>query len=455
MTTRPDTTIAAKGGGRTKARQGTIRKRTPRDVRGGWEFRLELGACEAQRCLACNARYWLDQAPLKACLACSGELVDVRERRQVTRGGLATQRDASAALAQAKVARDGGEDVTRRDTKARLGEFLRKWLVGMKNSLKPTTYASYEMHCIKYIIPRLGSIPLRRLTTTQINAAYDQMRETGRLKDKDRPLSARSVRHTHSVLRLALKDAVTAGLITSNPAIGARLPRDRGEAREMKVWSAEQLAAFLASTSDDRLHELWYTAAFTGLRRGELLGLRWSDVTWSDVDGRSGRLRIRRGLVSVDGKATISSPKTEAGARDVAIDPDTVLALRRQAARQLDDHDRWGDAWQDTGYCFTIENGQPLHPERATKLFREAIEQAKLPRIRLHDLRHTHATLGLEAGIPVKVISQRLGHSSTRITQDVYQHVLREVQEDAAVQIAALVRQAGKPPAIAPAVGAE
>lgn len=223
----------------------------------------------------------------------------------------------------------------------------------------------------------------------------------------------------------------------------------------MKVWSAEQLAAFLASTSDDRLHELWYTAAFTGLRRGELLGLRWSDVTWSDEYGRSGRLRIRRGLVPVDGKATISSPKTEAGARDVAIDPDTVLALRRQAARQLDDHDRWGDAWQDTDYCFTIANGQPLHPERATKLFREAIEQAKLPRIRLHDLRHTHATLGLEAGIPVKVISQRLGHSSTRITQDVYQHVLREVQEDAAVQIAALVRQAGKPPAIAPAVGAE
>lgn len=159
--------------------------------------------------------------------------------------------------------------------------------------------------------------------------------------------------------------------------------------------------------------------------------------------------------MSVDGKATISSPKTEAGARDVAIDPGTVLALRRQAARQLCDHDKWGHAWQDTGYIFTIENGQPIHPERVTKLFREAIAQAGLPRIRFHDLRHTHATLGLEAGIPVKIISQRLGHSSTRITQDVYQHVLKEQQESAAEQIADLVKLAGKPAANAPDEGAE
>jgi integrase len=301
------------------------------------------------------------------------------------------------------------------------------------------------MHVHKYLVPRFGSIPLKKLTTTTISVAYEQMRESGRLKDHDKPLSAHSVRHTHSVLRLALKDAVTVGKIRNNPAIGAKLPRDRGEAREMQVWTAEQLAAFLQSTRGDRLHELWYTAAFTGLRRGELLGLRWSDVTWPEEDDQPGRLRVRRGIVSVDGRAEISSPKTEAGARDVAIDPGTVVAMRRQAARQLEDHDKWGDAWQDTGYVFTIENGQPIHPERLTKLFCEALGQAKLPRIRLHDLRHTHATLGLEAGIPVKVISQRLGHSSTRITQDVYQHVLREQQNDAAVRIAALVKLAGVP----------
>jgi integrase len=454
MTTRPDTATSTREV-KKKPEHGVVRKRSSRDVRGGWEYRLELGVCEAQLCRDCGVRYWLDSAPLRACPACGGELVDVRERRQVTRGGFATQRETFAALAKARVARDGGEDVARKDTNQRVGEFLREWVAGMEGSLKPTTFASYQLLCQKYVIPRLGSIPLRRLTTATINTAYQEIRETGRVKDPSTPLSARSVRHVHAVLRLALKDAVAAGLISHNPAIGAKLPRDRGEAREMQVWSAEQLAAFLESTRSDRLYELWYTAALTGLRRGELVGLRWIDVTWPDEDGQSGRLRIRRGLVSVDGKATISSPKTEAGARDVAIDPGTVLALRSQAARQLDDHDKWGDAWQDTGYVFTIENGQSLHPERVTKLFREAIEQAKLPRIRFHDLRHTHATLGLEAGIPVKVISQRLGHSSTRITQDVYQHVLREQQEAAAAQIADLVKLAGTPAATAPAEGAE
>ena len=324
MTPTPDTTIAAKGGGRPKPSEGNLRKRTLPDKPGGHEFRLTLGQCDGQRCRACTeaghrpARWWLDGVPRKACPRCGGALYDVRERRDMSRGGFATKRLRDAAYAKALVARDGGEDVARKDTNQRVSEFLREWLVSMKGSVKSTTYASYEMHVHKYLVPRLGSIPLKRLTTATISVAYEQMRESGRLKDKDKPLSARSVRHTHSVLRLALKDAVTVGKIRINPAIDAKLPRDRGETREMQVWTAEQLAAFLQSTRGDRLHELWYTAAFTGLRRGELLGLRWSDVTWPGEDGQPGRLRVRRGIVSVDGRAEISSPKTEAGARDVA-----------------------------------------------------------------------------------------------------------------------------------------
>lgn len=250
------------------------------------------------------------------------------------------------------------------------------------------------------------------------------------------------------------------GKIPGNPAASVRLPRGDGEAPEMRTWTAEQLACFLGSTQDDRVHELWHTLALTGLRRGEVLGLKWPDVTLPGSEGQPGLLRIRRSIVSVGGKAEVNSPKTESGGRDVAIDPDTVLALRRQVDRQLEDHRKWRDAWEDTGYVFTLENGHPLHPERVSKLFGQALQRAikasqkadptrPLPRVRLHDLRHTHATLGLEAGIPVTVMSQRLGHKSTRITEDTYQHVLRELQESAANQIADLVKLAGKPATLA------
>jgi integrase len=301
------------------------------------------------------------------------------------------------------------------------------------------------MHVYKYLIPRLGALPLRRLTTTRINATYRELREGGRLKDSTRPLSALTVRHTHAVLRLALKEAVAAGKIPSNPAIGAKLPHDRGEKREMVTWTATQLMAFLDFTSDSRMADFWRVAAFTGLRRGELAGLQWHDVTWPIDDEAAGGLRIRRSRVSVGGKATDSLPKTEAGGRDVAIDPGVIDALRRQRARQLADAAKWGAAWQDSAHVFTIENGQPLHPERISFLFDEAVAAAKVPRIRLHDLRHTHATMALEAGVPVKIVSQRLGHSSTRITQDVYQHVLKEQQQDAAQAIADYVKRSSTP----------
>ena len=152
------------------------------------------------------------------------------------------------------------------------------------------------------------------------------------------------MRHTHAVLRLALKDAVAAGKLPANQAAGAKLPRDQGEAREMQTWTAEQLALFLEVTADDRLAELWHVAALSGLRRGELCGLRWSDATLPAGEGEPGLLRIRRSLVSVGGRPQVSTPKTESGGREVAIDPTTVEALKRQAARQLVDHDHWKEA---------------------------------------------------------------------------------------------------------------
>jgi integrase len=212
-------------------------------------------------------------------------------------------------------------------------------------------------------------------------------------------------------------------------------PRINGEGRhEMKTWSAEQLAAFLASVREDRLHSLWHTLALTGMRRGEALGL-----LWEDVDLEAARISVRRALVPSGREVVVSEPKTARGRRSVALDPETIEVLKARAASQLGEQQEWGDGWTETGLVFTQENGEALHPEVITRRFRQAVKKAMLPAIRLHDLRHTHATLALRAGIHPKVVSERLGHSTVSFTLDVYSHAIPAMQEEAASLLAGLV----------------
>jgi integrase len=202
----------------------------------------------------------------------------------------------------------------------------------------------------------------------------------------------------------------------------------------MKTWTAEQLSAFLASTKNDRLFPLWRCLAMTGMRRGEVCGLRWDDV-----DLENARLSVRRALIPHEDEIIVSEPKTARGRRVMALDGDTVEALKNQATRQIADRKHWGDAWADTGYVFTKENGEPLHPQTVSRSFEQALVEAKLPRIRLHDLRRTHATLALKANVHPKVVSERLGHATVSITLDTYSHAIPAMQEEAAERIAGLV----------------
>ena len=225
------------------------------------------------------------------------------------------------------------------------------------------------------------------------------------------------------------------GQLARNPADAADPPSQRGtERREMKTWTAEQLGAFLKSVADDRLHPLWHALAMTGMRRGEALGLKWDDV-----DLEAGRLSVRRALIPSGREVVVSEPKTARGRRSIALDPETVAVLKAQAARQLDKQSEWQDAWVDSGYVFTLENGEHLDPEDVTRYFRQAVKKAMLPKIRLHDLRHTHATLALQAGVHPKVVSERLGHATVSITLDTYSHAIPAMQEEAAALIAELV----------------
>jgi integrase len=409
--------------------QGHVRKRG----KDSWEYIADIGMHEAERCRECGRRFWVERRPREICPTCGGRLIETEERRRQTKAGFATRREAQAALNKVLVAVEEKTFVA--PAKLSLREYLRdEWLPAIEATIRPSSFRAYKQHVECHICPHLGSVPLQKLSGAQINALYARLALIGK-KDGKSGLSPLSIRHVHATLHRALKDAVRWERITRNPIEAADPPRIRGDGtRELKTWSAEQLKAFLNSTRDERLSPLWHVLAMTGMRRGEALGLRWIDV-----DLEAGRLSVRRALIPNGAVVVVSEPKTAKGRRSVALDPETVEVLKRQAGQQLADQVKKGDKWTDSGLVFTKEDGEAWHPEVVSRFFRAAVQRSRLPEIRLHDLRHTHATLALRAGIHPKVVSERLGHATIAITLDTYSHAIPAMQEEAAVLIADLV----------------
>jgi len=400
-----------------------------------WEYLIEVGMRLRQRCLSCGRPFWVERRPLETCPRCGGELHEQDERFRVSDGGYRTRKACQAAMAKALTAIEQHTFVLPDDATVR--EFiLQEWLPAIRGTLRPTTYASYTSLCERHVIPRLGAVQLQKLSPSQLNGLYAQLLEEGRVRGGG-GLSNSSVRRVHAVIHRFCHDAVRWGRLTVNPAAAADPPKASAEHDELTVWNAEQLAAFLASTESDRLFGLWRLLAMTGMRRGEALGLRWDDL-----DMEAGQLSIRRALVPVNSVAQISEPKTKRGRRTIALDPETLEALKAHAARQADEQALWEGSWSDLGYVFTREDGRLLAPQVVSKTFRALARRAALPRIRLHDLRHTYATLALAAGVNPRVVSARLGHATVAFTLDIYSHVLPQADRDAAERIADLLRPA-------------
>jgi integrase len=259
--------------------------------------------------------------------------------------------------------------------------------------------------------------------------------------------------HIKATLRAALNDAIGQQIITFNPAAHVeidpvRKPKalvwtDERVARwqqtgekpsPVMVWTPEQTGAFLDSVATDRLYAMWHLIAFRGLRRGEACGQPWSET---NLDRHS--LTVTGQLVQDGWDVEASEPKTDSGFRVVALDDDTVGVLERHRKQQEAEREEWGTAWVETGLVFTQEDGSWLHPGKVTDLFERLVVASGLPPIRLHDLRHGAATLMLAAGVDVKIVSDTLGHSDTRITRDIYQSVLPHVGKNAAEATAKLV----------------
>jgi len=410
--------------------RGQVRKR---GEPGSWEYIVDVGMAAAQRCESCNKRLWTERRPKEKCPKCDGPLKETEERRRETKSGFATQKECQAAMNKLLVAVD--QQSYSVPTKASVREYLTKeWLPAVKATIRPSTYNSYVQHVECHVAPHIGSVKLQKLTGSQVNALYAKLADTGR-KDGKTGLSPMTIHHVHACLHKACKDAVRWGHISRNPLDAADPPRKKGDGtKEMKTWTKEQVKAFLGAMQDERLSPLWHTIAMTGMRRGEAIGLRWSDV---DLEG--GRLAVRRALIPNGRDVVVSEPKTVKGRRVIAVDPGTVEVLKAQAARQLEEQGKWDEAWVETGLVFTQENGEALDPESVSRYWRQAVKKAMLPKIRLHDLRHTHATLALQAGIHPKVVSERLGHATVSITLDTYSHAIPAMQEEAAALIAGLV----------------
>jgi integrase len=356
-----------------------------------------------------------------------------------------TKRTAQQALRDMLTDASRGElvDPSRQPT----GAYLEGWAAGLR--LAPSTIASYRKNIRLHIAPQLGTVPLAALTTERIDRLYRDLERAGRADHREgEGLSPRTVRYVHTILSAALGAAVKTRRLARNPAADASPPTARqAKAPEMHPWTAGQLAAFLGWAREHAPagFPLWHVLAFTGMRRGEALALRWRDL---DLDAAAVRIRRSAGMIRNAGEgAGVVEGGTKSGKpRLVDLDAPTVAVLR--AYRR----ERGAMALQlvrDGALVFGDIEGDHRNPEHVSRQFARDVARCcgelgndALPGIRLHDLRHTHATILLTAGVPVHVVSQRLGHASAVVTMTVYAHVLPGSQRDAADRFAALVEEA-------------
>ena len=310
---------------------------------------------------------------------------------------------------------------------------LHRWLPSKRTRVKPSTANSYERNIRLHINPNIGAIPLQRLQPEDLDDLYVKLLTEGKRNGGGGGLSAKSVRNVHATLQSALSDAARKGTVVRNVANTADPPSISRSGRSISVWTGDQLRRFLDAMADHELYPLYLLAATTGMRRGELAGLPWSNV---DLD--AARLTVNQQTVSVQYRLIEGDLKTPTSRRSIDLDPRTVAELRRHRRRQLEERMATGQRGDD-GYVFAKPDGSPIHPDLISQTFERAVAKLDIPRIRLHDLRHTHATILLQQNVHPKVVSERLGHSSVAFTMTVYQHVMPGLHAQAASTFEAAV----------------
>lgn len=337
-----------------------------------------------------------------------------------------TKKDAERRLSELLHQMDTGTLI--KPGKVTLAEFLDRWLHDYAwPNLSPRTVEGYEHIIERHIVPSLGSIPLARVKPEHIQRYYSEKLTSGRIDGRG-GLSPRTVRHHHVTLHDAFQNGVRWGLLARNPADAVEPPSFQSP--EIRTLDEENIATFLEAARSTPYYPLFYLALYTGMRRSEILALRWSDV-----DLYLCQISVVRTLHHLrDGSLVFRAPKTAKSRRLVALPPSATLVLRDHQERQRADYAMLGRILEDDDLVFSRPDGSPLLPGTVTHAWVTLARRVGLNGIRLHDARHSHASLMLKQGIHPKVVQERLGHASIQITLDTYSHVSPGLQEAAAAR---------------------
>lgn len=304
-------------------------------------------------------------------------------------------------------------------------KYLQDWLVTKKNHIRPNTFKQYEQVVKQHIDPAIGSIRLRDLTPMLLQKFYNYKLEIG--------TSENTVALIHRVLRCALRQAYMMGLVVRNPLISIKCPKPTR--KEMKILNEFQVRNLLLASKGTNLEALLHLAVTTGLRMGEIIGLKWEDLELN-----SATLKVQRQVQRVTGRGLVfSQPKSAKSRRVIILGSTTIEKLKLHYHQQHWSRLIAGERWEENDLIFPNTVGKPMEQNRLLKEYKEILRQAGLPIIRFHDLRHTAATLMLQAGIHPKIVQETLGHADISLTMNTYSHALPTLQKEAAEKMDELV----------------
>jgi integrase len=341
---------------------------------------------------------------------------DNGERRQKWFSGYRSRKDAEKEMVRVINELEKGTFVEPSNEKYR--DYLKTWLEGKKSTVKPATYDTYFYLISKHIAPKLGHISISKINAVHLQRFYSY------LNDKEH-LAPASISKIHNIIKASLNAAYRYGFIYKNPALLVDPPRIGR--KEMRFWTEEQARHFLNVAKNDRLYIAFFLAITTGMRKGEILGLRWKDI---DLQRKT--ITINQTLSNRGDR--FQETKTNAGRRTIVLTGNTIDVLKQHYLTIKKEKLKNGRYYEDHGLVVCTSLGTPIIPRNFDRVWKRLLKESGLPEIRFHDLRHTHATILLKQGIHPKVVSERLGHANIRITLDTYSHVLPGLQEAAAAK---------------------